>query len=548
MGSDGGRTTAAAQPQHAIAGRYRISGRLGRGGMGTVWRATDELLRRQVAVKELHLPQAGLTEADAAKQRDRALREARGVARVRHPHVVVVYDVVEQDGRPWIVMELVDGRSLADVLAEDGPLDPRQAARIGAAVAGALRAAHDHDIQHRDVKPANVLIEHHPAGGGRVVLTDFGIARVPGAHTISETGAFVGSPEYTAPERMSGRPAGPASDLWSLGVLLCAAVDGQSPFHRESIGEIVHAVAIGDIHPPAAVGPLLPVVRGLLERDPERRMGAADVQTVLTAYAEAGIEPPTPKLPVPALVPAPASSAAEAVPPAPPAEPTAARTPPRRSRGRIAMAVVAATAIAVVAGATAALLVTRARSEDRSDAGRPRTAVTAPATSRTPLTPGTTPSPAPSAVPSLPAGFERISDEKGFSVALLRGSRRDPQGPRTYYWSPGDVFRFGEREQAPDPRGPYAVMRDQDLAAPTSPVYPGYRDGVITRTTQHGQDAALWEFTYDGFADGAGPRRTFDLCWTEEGRMYDIWVSGPVARVETTRQALNTAATTFHVP
>ena len=253
MASDGGRPTTENVPAGTtVAERYRITGRLGRGGMGTVWRATDELLRRQVAVKELHLPEIGLSDADADRSRDRALREARSVARIRHPHVVVVHDVVEQDGRPWIVMELVDGRSLADVLREDGPLDAARGRRICAAVAGALRAAHEHGVQHRDVKPANVLIER---ATGRVVLTDFGIARVPGSATISETGAFVGSPEYTAPERMSGGGAGPESDLWSLGALLCAAVDGQSPFHRESIGEIVHAVAIDDITPPETVGP-----------------------------------------------------------------------------------------------------------------------------------------------------------------------------------------------------------------------------------------------------------------------------------------------------
>src|SRR5882757_8751681 len=184
MASDGGRTTAGRVPRGVVAGRYRISGRLGRGGMGTVWRATDELLRRQVAVKELHLPDAGLSEVESGRQRERALREARSVARIRHPHVVVVHDVVEQDGRPWIVMELVDGRSLADVLTEDGPLEPREAARICGAVAGVLLDVDDHGIQHRDVKPANVLIEHASAdGGGRVVLTDFGIARVPGSVT-----------------------------------------------------------------------------------------------------------------------------------------------------------------------------------------------------------------------------------------------------------------------------------------------------------------------------------------------------------------------------
>ncbi|SHK62641.1 serine/threonine-protein kinase [Actinacidiphila paucisporea] len=510
MASDGGRGAAA--PRDVVAGRYRLTARVGRGGMGTVWAATDELLHRQVAVKELH-PESG-------RQHDRALREARSVARIRHPHVVVVHDVVEQDGRPWIVMELVEGRSLADVLREDGPLAPREAARICAAVAGALLAAHAHGIQHRDVKPANVLIDRT---SGRVVLTDFGIARIPGSATISETGAFVGSPEYTAPERMSGRPAGPESDLWSLGALLCAAVEGHSPFQRESIGEIVHAVAFADITPPATVGPLLPVVRALLERDPARRMAAADVQTVLVAYAETGVEPPTPDAPTPEL---------------PVDEP-----PPRpRGRKRRVLAVLgAAILIAVVAGGTAALVVTRDSGAHPAAAAPPPT--TAPSTH--------TPTPAPAVAattpaPALPAGFRTVTDKRGFSVALPAGYTRQEAAPRVYYWSPDRAFRFGERVQAPDPGGPYAVMHAQHVEAlGAHGPYAGYRDGVITRTTQNGREAALWEFTYDGFADGSGARRTFDLCWTQDGRMYDMWVSGPVTQVESTRTTFDTARTTF---
>ncbi|MEE4541785.1 serine/threonine-protein kinase [Streptomyces sp. V4-01] len=520
MGSDGGRPPA--KPERTLAARYRITARLGRGGMGTVWRATDDLLRRQVAVKELHLPDTGLGEPDAERRRDRALREARSVARIRHPHVVVVHDVVEQDGRPWIVMELVDGRSLADVLRDDGPLAPREAARICAAVAGALLAAHEHGIQHRDVKPANVLIER---ATGRVVLTDFGIARVPGSATISETGAFMGSPEYTAPERMAGGGAGPESDLWSLGALLCAAVDGRSPFHRESIGEIVHAVAIGEITPPTTVGPLLPVVRGLLERDPARRMAAAEVRTVLMAYAETGVAPadrPTPRLPLSEAVTAPVPA------------------PPRRGpRGRWALAAVAATVIAVVAGATAALVVTRGG----SDTGGAPPTTTAPATTaRASTTPAAT-TPA-----DVPAGSRRYTDPSGFSTVLPAGYVRDPQRDaagvlRTYYWSPDRSFRFGEREQPPDPRGPYAVLADQHAKGPAA--YHGYRDGFITRTARHGLPAALWQFTNDGFGDGRGARRTFDLCWTEGGRMYDVWLSAPVARTEAARAAFDTAVASF---
>ncbi|MBY8880397.1 serine/threonine-protein kinase [Actinacidiphila acidipaludis] len=530
MASDGGRATASQEPRDTVAGRYRITGRLGRGGMGTVWRATDELLRRQVAVKELHLADPGLADVESDRQRDRALREARSVARIRHPHVVVVHDVVEQDGRPWIVMELVDGRSLADVLREDGPLDPREAARICGAVAGALLAAHQHGIQHRDVKPANVLIER---ATGRVVLTDFGIARIPGSATISDTGSFVGSPEYTAPERMSGRGAGPESDLWSLGALLCAAVDGRSPFHRESIAEVVHAVAIDDITPPSTVGPLLPVVRGLLDRDPARRMAAAEVRTVLMAYAETGTEPPTREAPTPALSPAEPA-------PATPAS-------PRRSRGRTAAVLAAAALIAVIAGATAALVVGRDGGSGHAAAAPPSTAGTAATTPTTPAgtaTPRTTP--AASASPALPSGFHLVRDARGFSVALPRPYERQLAAPRVYYWLAGHTFRFGERTQRPDPRGAYAVMNDQNVAAaePGS-VYPGYRDGVITPTTMHGQEAALWEFTYDGFGDGSGARRTLDLCWTENGRMYDIWLSAPVTKTEAARTMFDTVRDTF---
>ncbi|WP_256962267.1 serine/threonine-protein kinase, partial [Streptomyces sp. NRRL B-24572] len=202
-----------------IGGRYRLGERLGQGGMGVVRRATDELLGRPVAVKTLALG----SDADPAG----ALREARVVAQVRHPHVIVVHDVVEHQGQPALVMELVDGGSLADRLAAGEVLSPRETARLGLDLLDALSAAHARNVLHRDVKPANVLLEKDT---GRAVLTDFGIASLPGATTLSRTGVFIGTPEYTAPERMQGGDAGPASDLWSLGALLCAAATGTSPF------------------------------------------------------------------------------------------------------------------------------------------------------------------------------------------------------------------------------------------------------------------------------------------------------------------------------
>ncbi|GAA4904542.1 protein kinase [Streptomyces coeruleoprunus] len=263
--------------QRRIVGRYRLESPLGRGGMGTVWRAYDELLRRQVAVKELHVDTAAGTNGAVGS----TLREARAVARVHHPHVVCVHDVVEEDGVPYIVMELVEGVSLAERLAARGPVDAREAARIGLALLAALREAHALGVLHRDLKPANVLLEE---ATGRVVLTDFGIAQLAGASTLTEAGMFVGSPEYTAPERMQGMRAGPKADLWSLGVLLCAAMTGRSPFHRDSLGGVLHAVVEGEIRPPAAAGPLLPVVRGLLQRDPARRIDAAEAERLLRAY------------------------------------------------------------------------------------------------------------------------------------------------------------------------------------------------------------------------------------------------------------------------
>ncbi|CAL9566526.1 serine/threonine-protein kinase [Streptomyces sp. enrichment culture] len=273
-----------------IAGRYRLHERLGRGGMGIVWRATDQLLAREVAVKALPLDET-LSAAEARRRRERTLREARAVAQLRHPHVIVVHDVVEDDERAYMVMEFVDGGSLAARVATHGPVGPAEAARIGVALLDALRTAHAAGILHRDVKPSNVLI----ADDGRVVLTDFGVAQVAGATTLTESGSFVGSPEYTAPERMSGAGTGPESDLWSLGVLLCAVLSGASPFHRDSLGGVLHAVVTDEIRPPEQAGPLLPVVRGLLERDPGRRLDAASADRMLRAFLSTGRTPATPR-------------------------------------------------------------------------------------------------------------------------------------------------------------------------------------------------------------------------------------------------------------
>ncbi|MEV6948227.1 protein kinase [Streptomyces sp. NPDC051172] len=271
-----------------LAGRYRVVAQLGRGGMGVVWRAVDEVLGREVAVKELRT----YSDADGPELADlrlRMQREARAAARVRHPGVVAVHDVTEVDGRPLIVMELVDGPSLEQVLRERGSLDPVEAAGIGAKVMDALAAAHRAGVLHRDVKPGNILLE----GSGRVVLTDFGIAAMddPGdgatAH-LTRSGALVGSLDYLAPERAQGAEASPASDVWALGATLYAAVEGSSPFRRTSTYSTLTAIVTEPLREPERAGPLTPVLQQLLDKRPETRPEAERGRALLQAVADAG--------------------------------------------------------------------------------------------------------------------------------------------------------------------------------------------------------------------------------------------------------------------
>ncbi|MBK3578580.1 serine/threonine protein kinase [Streptomyces sp. MBT65] len=268
-----------------IAGRYRLLGKLGHGGMGTVWRAKDETVDREVAVKEPRVPDH-LPERERSNAFERMRREARAAARLDHPAVVNVHDVAVVDGQPWIVMELVTGRSLGDALQE-GTLDARDAARIGLQVLGALEAAHAAGVLHRDVKPDNVLLGRYD----RVVLTDFGIAQIEGETNLTDTGGFVGSPEYIAPERVLGQRPGPASDLWSLGVVLYAATEGVSPFRRSNTPATLQSVLnAAPAAPTSAPGPLADLITGLLAKDPSSRPNAAQVRAVLASVAN----PPAP--------------------------------------------------------------------------------------------------------------------------------------------------------------------------------------------------------------------------------------------------------------
>ncbi|MFI6401261.1 serine/threonine-protein kinase [Streptomyces sp. NPDC050548] len=279
--------------ERLLAGRYRLGEVLGRGGMGTVWRAEDETLGRTVAVKELRFP-SSIDEDEKRRLITRTLREAKAIARIRNTSAVTVFDVVDEDDRPWIVMELVEGKSLAEAIREDGLLEPRRAAEVGLAILDVLRSAHREGILHRDVKPSNVLI----AEDGRVVLTDFGIAQVEGDPSITSTGMLVGAPSYISPERARGHKPGPAADMWSLGGLLYAAVEGAPPYDKGSAIATLTAVMTEPLEEPKNAGPLKDVIYGLLNKDPAQRLDDAGAREMLNAVIHAP-EPKAEPEPVP---------------------------------------------------------------------------------------------------------------------------------------------------------------------------------------------------------------------------------------------------------
>jgi serine/threonine protein kinase len=282
---------------HVVASRYHLISALGNGGMGTVWLAEDDILSRRVAVKEVS-PPAEMTEPEREMLRERTLREARTAARLSHPNVVTIYDVVEDDGRPWIVMELIPSRSLRDLVEADGPLTAQQAAGVGLQILAALRAAHALGIMHRDVKPGNVLVD----AGGRAVLADFGIARTQDSPALTTSGVLVGSPSYIAPERARGEPGGPESDLWSLGATLYALVEGRPAYDRAGALATLMAVVNEDPDPPSRAGALWPVIRSLLDHVPSRRPGPDEAERMLREIAgTAGAQTaPFPVVPPPA--------------------------------------------------------------------------------------------------------------------------------------------------------------------------------------------------------------------------------------------------------
>ncbi|WP_068926334.1 serine/threonine-protein kinase [Planobispora rosea] len=331
-----------------FAARYRLIRELGSGGMGTVWLAKDEMLDREVAVKELTLP-PGIDGARRAELVTRAVREAQATAQIRHPSVVALHDVTVHEGKPWIVMELLRGRSLTALVEEEGPLPPQEVAAFGAQLVDGLAAAHARGIQHRDVKPGNVFL----TASGRAVLTDFGIARLTGDATLTQTGLLIGSPGFIAPERLDGERGGPASDLWSLGATLYYAVEGVPAYEGEPMARLSAALS-GRIRPPRTAGPLEPVLMAMMTRDPAQRPDASTARWLLTQVAEGRVPelrdgheipglsglshvtgdpafrtqpPPPPPGSVPVPLPPPESAPAPLPPPPPPPPPPPGATP-----------------------------------------------------------------------------------------------------------------------------------------------------------------------------------------------------------------------------
>ncbi|MFI6923799.1 protein kinase [Nonomuraea spiralis] len=277
-----------------VGGRYRLLRTIGQGGMGTVWQAHDEVLGRDVAVKEV-LPPPDLTDPEREVFAVRTFREARAAGRVAHPGVAAVYDVLEEGGHPWIVMQLVHSRTLGETVRADGPLPPRKVAAIGLQLLEALRAAHAAGVLHRDVKPDNVLLTED----GRAVLTDFGIATTEDEAPVTRTGVLIGTPAFMAPERAAGGQARSASDLWSLGVTLYMAVEGHSPFHREHALATLGAVLHAEPEPLARAGVLAPVLLGLLRKNPSERMSLEEAEQRLSVVLTGGAPEQTGPVPVP---------------------------------------------------------------------------------------------------------------------------------------------------------------------------------------------------------------------------------------------------------
>ncbi|MCF3134671.1 serine/threonine-protein kinase [Streptomyces olivochromogenes] len=494
-----------------VVGRYLLVERVGSGGMGTVWRAEDQLLGRHVAVKKLRVP-PHLHDDQVQTLHERTRREARSAARIAHPNVIVVHDVVDDEGLPCIVMEYIPSLTLGDVLKRRGALPPEEAARIGHAVAAALRAAHDAGVLHRDVKPANVLL----GDDGRIVLTDFGIAVESGTSSLTKSGELIGSIRYLAPERLkSGNVGpGPASDLWAVGAMLYQAVEGRHPFLRDTPIEIAYAIATEPYEPLRRAGDLAPVIEGLLVKDPDQRLDVREVERrlkdVITGTRTAPVDSPTRPARIGDLMPAEAK-------------------PAGNRRRTVLRSAVAAALVTTAAGGALWWL--------KDPAGTPSGHA-----ARTPSVSSPTASPT---LPPVPAGYHLKKADSGILVPVPDGwtSKTLPGGEVAYIDPSGlvglriNVVRFA----GSDPLRHWRETEEDQTRRDN----PGYERVRMAATTFRGRPAGYWEFTFDG---RARKYRAAELAFAAaDDTQYVIYLSAPNAQWQTYRRVFDTATGGAHL-
>jgi serine/threonine protein kinase len=529
-----------------LGGRYRLEESIGRGGMGTVWRGHDDVLGRTVAVKEVRFPPE-LGQKEQQELRARTLREARASASLSHPNVVTTYDVVEEDGRPYIVMELLTARSLSEILREDGPLPPQRVAQIGLEMLSALELAHRQGVVHRDVKPGNVLLTED----GRAILSDFGIATMAGDPALTSTGVVLGSPAYMSPERARGQKPGAAADMWSLGATLYAAVEGRPPYDGENALSTLTAVISDPVEPPRVGGPLGEAILGLLAKDPADRMSIGQTRDLLSTAAAQ--RDPSPTLPVTDAADLDRAGRTEALPvvalpaPAVPAPAPAERSawqdgPPAARRPRSNPAGWLLAALLVLAlGAGLAYLALR-------DNGGPGAGPTATDSQSASASASTSPSatassstPSASSTPSqngVPAGYTLHHDPTGFSVAVPTGWRAVRSGTHVDYREPGGS-RYLRVDQTDNPK-PDAKKDWQNQEKSVSKRLPDYHRIRIDRVDYRDYNAADWEFTW-----GSGPTHVLNRGMNTGAKGYALYWSTPDSQWDQSRSIFTVITDTF---
>ncbi|MDE3724989.1 serine/threonine-protein kinase [Nocardiopsis sp. N85] len=545
-----------------LANRYRLDEVIGAGGMGRVWQGVDTLLDRPVAVKELTSP-PNLPAHEVEVLRTRMLREARSAAQLSHPSIITVFDVAEEDGRPWIVMELVPGSSLGDLIRDEGAQPVGRVADIGEQMAAGLSEAHGRGIVHRDVKPGNVLINAR----GRTVLTDFGIAHLDGATHLTSTGLLIGSPSYLAPEIAHGHSATPASDVWSLGITLFQALEGTLPFDRPTPMATLTAIVTQELPAPVNAGPLAPLLRELCAKKPEDRPGIDTVRARLReirdrAETVESAVPVTPTLTTTAPAEEPVvetAMAAEAPPPEKTGPPAPRPARAERERGnRRTLLLVAAVLVVLVVAAGATLMVSMNR-DGAPDAGlaseqqagaAPDEEESAPPASEEASEEGEAEEsasedeePEEDEADPWEGELEVHEDSSGFTVEYPDGWTYERDGGMVYFRNPDGGYLLIDQTDAP---GPDAAEDWRDFEPRARGNFPGYERTGIDEVEGGWADsyltAADWEFTFDG---RNGRMHAINRGFHTEAKGYALFLVASNDHPDLNRQLLDRLSETF---